>query len=194
MKHLEIETLIRKFEGQLAERDVCEIDGHLADCSECAAEAGNLADFFAYAEQHVTDWVPQAVTASLLNIYERKPVTVPAKQSICSRIASLIFDDWQVALNERYSGLDTRQLLYIAGDYEIDLRLELIGEACRLAGQIFPEGAGAVAEISSPSHTATAATNELGEFAFDPVPQGIYDLRISINSEVLSIPDAPLQP
>src|SRR2546430_14691969 len=112
MKHIEIETLIKKFERQLAGSEEREVAVHLADCYECAAEAAKLADFFGYAEQHITDTVPQAGTARMLNIYQRKPAAAPIqKASISSNIASLVFDDWQMGLNERYSGLDTRQML-----------------------------------------------------------------------------------
>jgi hypothetical protein len=191
MKHIEIETLINKFEGRFADGDEREIAAHIADCSECAAESAKLADFFAYSEQHFTD-VPQAVTARILNLYQRKPVPEAAKTNIGSRIASLIFDDWQMALNERYSGLDSRQLLYRIGDLEIDLRLELVGDMCRLTGQIFPEHNGATAEVLSATHSAPATFNEFGEFTFELMPQDIYDVRISIDNEDLTIEKAPL--
>lgn len=193
MKHVEIETLINKFEGRLDASDEHEIAAHIADCSECAAESAKLADFFAYAEGHKTNDVPQAVTARILNIYQRNPVPQSNKTSIGSSIASLIFDDWQLALNERYSGLDTRQLLYRAGDFEIDLRLELVGDMCRLTGQLFPAHDGVTVMLSSDDLTATASLTEFGEFTFDLVPQGDYDVRITINNNVLNIENIPLK-
>ncbi len=191
MKHIEIETLINKFEGLLPEGDEREVAAHIAGCHECAAESAKLADFFAYSAQHAAE-VPQAVTARILNLYQRKSVAEPVKTSIGSRIASLVFDDWQMALNERYSGLDSRQLLYRVGDLEIDLRLELVGDMCRLTGQIFPQHDGATAEVSSSAHTAPATFNELGEFTFELMPQGTYDVRILIDNEELTIEKAPL--
>ena len=190
MKHVEIETLIRKFEGRLGENDLHEITAHVAQCCECAARSATLAGFFAYAELHVTHMVPQAATARILNIYQRKPVV--KSRGVSQSIASLIFDDWQVALNERHSGIDTRQMLYRIGDSEIDLRLELVGDMCRLTGQVFPGLTKAVAEISSAMHIETAVVNEVGEFTFVLVPQGIYDFRIVTKNEILSINEIPL--
>jgi|ERR1043166_4387937 hypothetical protein len=188
MKHIEIETLIRKFERQLAVTEEQEITSHLAGCGECRVEAAKLADFFTYAESHRTGEVPQAATARILNLYQRKPpINQTEAKNGFSNIASLIFDDWQMAVNERFSGSDTRQLLYRVGECEIDLRLELVGEMCRVSGQIFPECAGAEVEISSATHTAASTVNEFGEFTLDPIPQGNYDFRIRIDDEVLNI-------
>ena len=193
MKHIEIETLINKFEGRLSAGDENEIAAHISECCECRAEAAKLADFFAYSEPHTANDVPQAATARLLNIYQRKPVVIREPQKSLSIVVSLIFDDWQMDLNERYSGMDTRQMLYRSGDIEVDLRIELIGDMCRLTGQIFPGIDGATAEIVSSSHPATTAFNDCGEFVFDPVPQGVYDIRISVGSEEIYIEKVPLQ-
>ncbi len=193
MKHVEIESLIRKFERQLPVSKEQEITSHLAECGECRAEAVKMQDFFAYAEKHVTGEVPQATTARILNLYQRKPAVSETPADRRPSIASLIFDDWQMALNERFSGSDTRQFLYRLGTYEIDLRLELVGTMCRVTGQIFPECAGAKVEISSATHSAAASVNEFGEFTIDPVPQDDYDVRISINDEVLAIEKALLR-
>ena len=192
MKHIEIETLINKFEGRLAVGDEREIAAHIAECSECNSESAKLADFFAYVEPLPDANVPQAVTARILNLYQRKPVANQSPANPRSSILSLIFDDWQMALNERYSGLDTRQMVYRSGDLEIDLRLEIVGDMCRLTGQVFPESAGAKAEIWSLSHSSTTVLNEFGEFAFEPVPQGVYDVRFMIDNEVLNIEKALL--
>lgn len=192
MKHIEIEALINKFEGHLASDEEREIAAHIATCTECSAESAKIADFFMFAERHTTDEVPQAVTARILNLYQRKPALNLPKTSIGGNIASLIFDDWQIAVNERYSGLDTRQILYRVGDLEIDLRLELIGDNCRLTGQVFPERPDAEIEIASTNQKSTAAISEFGEFAFDLVPQGVYDVRISVDNEILVIEKTPL--
>jgi len=192
MDHIGIETLIKKFERQLSAGEEHEVSVHLAECVPCRAEEQKLAEFFSYARKHSGDAVPQAVTARILNLYQRKPqLPESAKALAFSNIASLIFDDWQMAVNERFSGVETRQLLYRIGKYEIDLRLEFVGEMCRLTGQIFPEQADAVAELSG-LQTTTVKLNEFGEFMFDLVPQGEYDLCISIKDEVLVVDHAPL--
>lgn len=194
MKHIEIETLIRKFEGRLAAGEEADVTLHLAACGDCGSKASKLADFFAYAGGHTAEEVvPQATTARILNIYQREPAAVKETARFSPNILSLIFDDWQTAVNERHFGSDSRQLLYRSGEFEIDLRLEMVEDKCRLTGQIFPEIDGAASvDLIAETHTAAAAANEFGEFSFDLVPQGDYDLQISTNGQTLKIEKIPL--
>lgn len=185
MKHIEFANLIDKFEGRLSVEQETEITQHLSACGDCSAESAKLANFFAYASPDETYTVPQAVTARLLNIYQRRPATAeaPAKRSILSGL--LVFDDWAMALNERYSGIDSRQLLYRVGEYDIDLRIDFAGEICSLAGQVLPEFPNAEITISTGEYTYSSKLNEFGEFAFETVPQGIYDITIASATDEL---------
>jgi anti-sigma factor RsiW len=196
MEHIQISKLLDRAEGKIAadERDVA---AHLSVCRECRAEAAKLEDFFAFAMDGPAEQVPQAVTARLLNIYDRKPAPTPETRR--SRSATLVFDDWQMALNERYSGLDTRQLLYSILGFDLDLRIELVGEKCLLTGQMFPAVDGAMVELVSVSVKAKAKakakafSNDLGEFVFDAVPQDTYDLTITLPDEDITIERVPLR-
>ncbi len=193
MKHIEFVRLVEKFERRLSDHETSEIDTHIAECSDCGIESARLADFFAYTDLKDLESVPQAVTARILNIYQRRPVPIETVAPEPGGLGFLIFDDWQMALNERYSGFDTRQMLYRIKGFDIDLRFELISDKCRLTGQLFPESIGATAEISSSNHTATTTLNKFGEFVFELVPQGVYDFRISVGKEDLCIEKVPLQ-
>lgn len=193
MKHIEFAKFVENFEGHLPADEEREIAAHVGQCRECETEFRKLADFFAYTELKDLEPVPQAVTARILNIYQRRPVPSETILPEPGGLGFLIFDDWAMALNERYSGFDSRQMLYRIKGFDIDLRIELIGDKCRLTGQLFPENVGATAEISSSNDTATTTLNEFGEFVFDLVPQGVYDFRISVGKEDLSIEKVPLQ-
>lgn len=193
MKHIEFGELLDKFEGRLPVRETREIDSHLAVCVDCQSESATLTDFFAYVARDETEQVPQAVTARILNIYQRRPLPVELLSEKPFGTGFLVFDDWAMALNERYSGLDSRQLLYRVGEYDIDLRIELSGDVCRLAGQVFPAITGAAVEISSSKLTSEVSINEFGEFLFEPVPQDDYDLLISYSSVKILLEKVPLQ-
>jgi hypothetical protein len=193
MKHLDFAKLIEKFEGRLVAADEIEVAAHIDACGDCRAENKKLADFFKYSMLRAGDPVPQAVTAHILNIYQRRPKATETVAVKSSLLGALIFDDWTMAVNERYSGLDTRQMLFRVKDFDIDIRIELVGDKCRLTGQIFPEIAGATVHIASPGNTASADLNEFGEFVFDPVPHGFYDLKVSAESEELNLEKVPLK-
>lgn len=179
MKHIEFEKLLEKFEGLLTENESREISAHLAGCTDCAAQSAKLENFFSYATDESPEDVGQAVTARLLNIFQPKKKIEIEKQSFGKRLlATLSFDDWQTVLNERFIFSDTRQLLYKAENYDIDLRLSFIGDKCQLSGQILPDCKATILEITSENVSARTELNENSEFVFPLVSQEIYDLRI----------------
>lgn len=191
MKHIEFEKLLEKFEGLLAEDEAREAVAHLAECADCAAQAAKLERFFKYANEDYEE-AGQAVTARLLNIFQPKKLSAP-RESIGKRLlAILTFDDWQTALNERFIFSDTRQLLYKAENYDIDLRLDFIGDKCRLSGQILPDCDGAEIEIIAENVRIKADLNENCEFVFPLISQGTYELQINLKDNFIDISEISL--
>ncbi len=192
MKHVAFAQLIEKLEGTLPSDDVREIEVHISDCNECSVEYRRLAQFFAYSDAVEYTDVPQAVTARILNTYVPKRKAVPQAARRTGFIAQLLFDDWQMALNERRSFADTRQLLYKIGENDLDLRLEFREDKCRIAGQIFPDCQNGVAEIFSENISETAVLDDNCEFSFDFVPLGQYGLRLTLDGEIIEVENLPV--
>ena len=192
MKHLTFAVLVDRFEGRLADSDVESISSHVAECPACEADYRKLSEFFGYVNLTPTEEVPQAATANILNIFQRRPAVEKPRTSVLSKIGVLVFDDWTTALNERYAGMDSRQLLYRADGFDIDLRIEFVGEQCIVAGQVFPECTIAEVTLCSESSSVKGSLNEMGEFTFVPVVTGDYSLRIKNNEVDLVIDNIPL--
>ena len=191
-RHLEFERIIKAAETESAAFSADE-RLHLGNCAECSAQQRKLENFFSIAPKSVSEPVSQAATANLLNIF-LQPAT-QTKRSFANRLAGLlIFDDWkpEFALNERLSFQDTRQFLYRAGDYSIDLRVRYAADKCFVSGQLFPENPSAVVRIYNAKYSAEASLNEYGEFDFAPVEQGIYQLQIILGDETIEINDISL--
>jgi len=195
MKHIEFEKLITNFEGLLRDSETEEIARHLTECEKCAAEAGKLENFFAYVKADKSEQVSQATTARLLNIFQAKKFVAAEKQSWSQRLfAKLVFDDWQTALNERYAASDSRQLLYRAAGFELDLRLNFYDGKCQLSGQIFPDcGKNSIVEIFSDKSSEKVLLNDYCEFSFPFLNEGIYNLRFSLNETVIEIENFSLE-
>lgn len=193
MEHIEFEQLVDNFEGRSSGPLPQEIVSHLNECVQCSTEFRRLADFFAYIATDVSEEVPQATTARILNIYHRRPVPDAAPVKKASGLGFLVFDDWAMALNERYSGLDSRQMLFRVGDYDLDIRIEFMAGKCRLSGQILPGVGEATITLSSPINAFTTAISEFGEFEFEPVEPGAYSIVISGGGEELRIEEVPLK-
>ena len=193
MKHIEFEKLIGRFEETLAAGEAAAVNTHLEDCGACSVDAKKLADLFAYVEPVATETVSQAVTAHLLNIYQpgkfrsATPSTAPLGRF------TLIFDDWQTVMNERFRGSFRRQMLYNAGDYDLDLRMMFDDDNCVLTGQVLPDLSEGTIELSAGGKTLTAVLNVRSEFQFASVPQGIYDLRLQLDDIELWVEGVPLR-
>ena len=191
MKHLKFEKLIEFFENSQPPDEARKISLHLKNCAECAGQMRRLENFFSYAPPTASEEVSQAATARLLNIFQPKKNS-PARESVVSKLfGRLIFDDWQTATSERLAFSDTRQMLFRAGEFDVDLRFDLSGEKCLIAGQIFSDEnlSGGAVEVSSAEKTWIASLNEFGEFVFPPLPAGNFTFRISVAETVFEIAD-----
>jgi hypothetical protein len=214
MKHLEFEKLVDGFEGFRLplddEKRRREVSEHLRECEECAARAAKLEIFFRYVKADKNAEVSQADTAALLNIFKPKGKAAAAASGRGSKIkrllASLMFDDWQMVLQERLNFSDSRQLLYRAGEFEVDLRLDFAvggngsGGSCQVSGQVFPDcGSSAVPAASAELYSAAAGAtgekvflNDCGEFVFPPLKEGIYNFRLSSGETTIEIENLSL--
>lgn len=194
MKHPEIERLVKNFEGLLSLAEQREVSEHLETCARCAALGAKLENFFGYVNTFKNERVSQAETARLLNIFKpKKNVAAKGKFSGKRLIASLIFDDWQMTVNERFAANDTRHLLFKAERFEIDLRMHFFGGKCRVSGQIFPDcRKSATAEIYSEETSEKIFLNNNCEFVFPPVQEGIYNFRINSGETILEIENLSL--
>ncbi len=189
-RHLEFETLLRRAEGVASFDEIQAV--HLADCQTCASQMRKLENFFSTAKIAPAA-VPQFVTANLLNVYQ-KPNRVEKKSLARRLFGSLVFDDWQpeFAVQERLSFLETRQLLYRADGYEIDLRLTFGGGKCQVSGQIFPDCTVGAIKIFSEKTSAQIDLNEHCEFVLPMIDEGIYSLQAEMSGETIEIENLSL--
>jgi len=105
-------------------------------------------------------------------------------------IASLVFDSWTEPIPElRSTVLSDRHLIFEGEGLILDLLLKKEGNrACiHVGGQVLPadESLDTVSDVQvlmeQGSHRTCTHTNALGEFAFHAVPNGTFDLTITLN-------------
>ncbi|HEX8852479.1 MAG TPA: hypothetical protein VF754_03280, partial [Pyrinomonadaceae bacterium] len=116
-------------------------------------------------------------------------------------MAALTFDSAQLApVFGVRSGqtADARQLLFSAGDTDVDLRLASGGDGWTISGQILGECDGGRVEIESvadsgEAQSARADLNEMCEFTLPPVPSGSYKLRLHFNDLEVEVPELQLR-
>lgn len=104
-------------------------------------------------------------------------------------IASLVFDSWTEPIPElRSASLEDRHLIYEGGGVILDLLLKKqSGSTCiHVGGQVLPgeDSLGNVSDVQvlmeQGARRSYTHTNALGEFAFHAVPNGKFDLAITL--------------
>jgi hypothetical protein len=116
-----------------------------------------------------------------------------AHLSACARCAGQAAELRRVTQLMR-ADTSARQMLYGAGDFDIDLRLAPGEEGWTVSGQVLgPCEAGGRVEISGGGGRAEAALNELCEFTLRPLPSGAYTLLLTVAGVEVEVPELSLQ-
>ena len=170
---------------------------HLStDCPSCTAEIRSISELRSIASTSVVEMPPLAVLEKAARI-PSEFANVSLSDAI-GRLASLVFDSFRAPLPQgaRSSASTSRQLLYRALDYDIDVRIaERESDAVRVSGQVLP---GAQRPIESVSGVDVAlvregravglcVTSDLGEFDFGAVPPGDYTLSVETDEDRILI-------
>ncbi len=116
-------------------------------------------------------------------------------QALWVRVAAaLAFDSWAtpaLATGMRSLRSPTRQLLYRAGNRDIDLRIAPADRGWSLAGQVLgteEPGRVELTRLDAGTQAWTTPLDEVGEFRLDGVAAGIYSLTLYAGTEEVLLP------
>jgi hypothetical protein len=154
-----------------------------------------LADFAAREKEYEP---PSWAVGNAEKVFKlKKPGLVTIAREI---VAELIYDSFNapMPLGVRQRDLPARQTLYAAEGVQLDLKIEVSDERGLIIGQIVAEKGnlditGLQIELSERGHVIdTATTNALGEFVFEDLPKGNYELQIVLCGTMVKLPSFPL--
>ncbi|HWQ31551.1 MAG TPA: zf-HC2 domain-containing protein [Blastocatellia bacterium] len=200
MNCLSLASLLDYLHGHLSEAERADIAAHLAaGCPHCLENQRWLEEIQRLTAQDDSIEFPEPVIASIVAGFKRQ-----ARQPLRQLIAQLIFDSLfpqQLApVRADLAGEAapvSRQALYRAEGYDIDLRFERTGEADGedLIGQILAghtdraELDGLTVQLlCDNSEASSTRTNARGIFRFTRLPAGACDLKIHVPEGEISIP------
>ena len=117
-----------------------------------------------------------------------QPVLRPHESTVRRIFGTLVFDSFEQPLPAgiRHVGSVPRQLLFKAGDVDVDVRIEPEkDDRISLAGQVVSESTDFFENtpVRLESHGLVrfkTQTNPVGEFSFDGVPQDTYHLSMDL--------------
>jgi anti-sigma factor RsiW len=176
MTSLSFARLVDLVEGRLSETEQQQLLSLLNNNPQAQADLAWLQQTIAHMRSDSAEDAPSHVVNRALRLLRQKFAT--ARPSLWRQFTALLrFDSWQSqpAVGVRSASSAPRQMLYEAGEHEIDLRVMTDGSHWFVAGQVIGSDALGEVELVGLVHVS-APINALSEFRLPAVPPGNYTL------------------
>lgn len=195
--HITFERLADMAEGRVPAQETER--AHLSTCKRCSTQAAELERVTTLMRADASVDAPRDLVFDAVRLFHSRR-TESAPGLLRRVVAALTFDSSSrtPAFGVR-SGqtAPARQLLFGAGDFDVDLRLAAGEEGWTVSGQVLGPCEGgrveAFASGASEEAAARASLNDLCEFTLPPVPEGVYALRLRLNETEIEIPELSLK-
>lgn len=186
--HLEFSKLVDLVDGSLAPDEGERLHGHLSDCPWCAAAKNRLEQAVKLMRSDTLENAPEYAVATAIAAFQSRPK--PDRRLLPRLAAILKFDSLQpaAAFGVRSVISPERQLIFEAGDHEIQLSAVASDGEWIVSGQVLGSCSGGLVELIGNTGSAKAAIDELCEFRIAAVPNGRYTLKVLLNEIELELP------
>ena len=153
---------------------------HLKTCAHCAEELARYETVVGLMRRDDSAPAPAAARQFARDIFRARQTQLqPQTESLTKRIKTTLKIDWSgltPAFGERSSSsvasaANERQMLFAAGDYDVDLRLKQTENGFAARGQVLGElPRNCSIFLETTSFTAECSVDEMGFFSFSPLP------------------------
>ena len=187
MRHVTTEDIANYIEGHASEQDRAVLDNHLAHCKDCAGLRQELQSLMSSLQKDSAFEPPAELLQWGIQLFQ--PIMHAEPSALPRFIASLIFDtfDQPMFAGIRRVGTPPRQLLFRAGEVDVDVKIESMeaNDRITLVGQVLSGGTKFFdnTPVKLESHGIVryrTKTNVVGEFTFDEVPKDTYHLSVDL--------------
>jgi hypothetical protein len=195
LNHLTFAKLANLAEGRLSSNEQEASSAHLATCSHCTSKLNNLKTVVGLMRTDRAEDAPDELVSRAINLFRSRAVASKQPSLVKRIVAALSFDSLQMspAYGVRSGQSSARQLLFVAGDYDLDLRITQSGEAWNVSGQVFGEECvGGKIELEGETAIQVDLNNQC-EFTMAAVPAGSYQLRLRLPNLEVEIPQLELR-
>lgn len=191
------ERLVDLVEGRLSEDVRAATQSHVGACRRCSEQVARLETTLGLMRTDASEDAPRDAVAYAVSLFRARR-TAAERPSLVERIvASLTFDSLRAApaFGVRSAGAGQgRQLMFAAGENDIDLRVSETAEGFALKGQVLGDCAGGRVELEGAAGArAEAELNDLCEFTLPPVPADTYRLLLHLGGVEVEVPGLELR-
>jgi hypothetical protein len=184
-----LEELLGLIQGTLEGRTKTEFAEHLSTCSKCEDNQRWLSQMLNLTATDESFDFPEDVIHWSVAQFKAASASAPSKMQI---LAKLVFDNLlparAIEVRSTAPAAGTRQMLYNAGNYDVDIRIEQLPDmnSFHLIGQIMAAGdagsalAGLTVRLTGRANDASAVTDAHGMFHLRRIQPGEYDLIINV--------------
>ena len=187
MRHITVENIMDYVDGVGKDVEKLTFETHLAGCNECSELKQEFQALVTQLREDSSFEPPADVVQWGINLFQ--PVMQPEKEGLRKIIAAVVFDtfDQPLLAGVRRVGTPPRQLLFRAGDVDVDVKIEsmeandritLVGQVLSSATKFFDNTP--VKLESRGIVRYRTRTNVVGEFSFDEVPKDTYHLSVDL--------------
>jgi len=188
MLHINTEDLVDYMDGRVSGERRLAVESHLSKCNDCMELKDELGLLVLNLQEDATFEPPAELVQWGVSLFQ--PLLQPSTGGKLRKlIAALVFDtfDQPLLAGVRRVGAPPRQLLFRAGDVDVDVKIEsmeandritLVGQVLSTTAKFFDN-----TPVKLESHGIVryrTMTNLVGEFSFDEVPKDTYHLSVDL--------------
>jgi hypothetical protein len=189
MQHITVEDLINYIDGLVSGVEKSTLESHVSTCGDCAELKQEFQALIHRFKDDSSFEPPANLVKWSIDLFQPLAQPQGAISGIRKFIASLVFDtyDQPMLAGVRRVGAPPRQLLFRAGDVDVDVKIEsmeandritLVGQVLSNTDKFFDN-----TPVKLESHGIVryrTRTNVVGEFSFDEVPKDTYHLSVDL--------------
>ena len=168
---------------------------HLASCSDCASQLRTIRQTVGLMRSDRAEDAPAASIKHAKDLFRSR--TASEESSLLARVmAALTFDSLTSApaFGLRSQTISGRQLVYSTETADIDVRVSPEKDEWQIAGQILGSDCeNGNVNLQGDSFSVSAELNELCEFSFGSVPNGIYKISVHLPGLIIETPPLELR-
>lgn len=180
--HISYERLVDWADARLPADRQSAVAAHLESCARCRAEATQLQQLISLMRTDTSQDAPQAVIARAVQLFPSR--AVEAGPSLAQRLVAVLrFETTPLtpALGLRSQGAAERQVIYSAGDYDVDLRILPAPSGWTLSGQVLGSDEAGEATLTGEGTQLHTPVGKDAFFSFPAVPDGNYTLALALS-------------